>query len=276
VECFGIQEAERFACWRAWRPWIAASSSAVPRRLDGGGGGAAFLRAIMSARIYSDVPVMFCLHRLITVDIGAKRVEISLAKQRLQAWQRKRLFLDSRATKRSEPGRLPRSHKVDIHSMPTPASSSGARMNLRNKVPRFYVSSSPVVADGLCIAALGDDKEGGIFAFDLASGDEKWKWAGTSSQLPTLGLCHNDHSRHMSTNIAAICDARRSAAAVLQGRFFFPRLIAAGLRFKVNSELTMTRTPKAPQNRASTMNRSHPSLHASACWHPCASRSSSQ
>jgi outer membrane protein assembly factor BamB len=44
--------------------------------------------------------------------------------------------------------------------------------------PRFYTASSPIVADGLCIAQLGGESNGGIVAYDLATGDQKWKWTG--------------------------------------------------------------------------------------------------
>ena len=44
--------------------------------------------------------------------------------------------------------------------------------------PRFYTASSPIVTDGLCIAQLGSESNGGIIAYDLASGDQKWKWTG--------------------------------------------------------------------------------------------------
>jgi outer membrane protein assembly factor BamB len=45
--------------------------------------------------------------------------------------------------------------------------------------PQFFTSSSPVVVDGLCVAQFGGEKEGGgIAAYDLASGSEKWKWTG--------------------------------------------------------------------------------------------------
>jgi outer membrane protein assembly factor BamB len=46
------------------------------------------------------------------------------------------------------------------------------------KWPRFYTASSPIIADGLCIAQLGSDSNGGIVAYDVASGNEKWKWTG--------------------------------------------------------------------------------------------------
>ncbi len=46
--------------------------------------------------------------------------------------------------------------------------------------PVFFVSSSPIVVDGLVIAQLGSDRSGAIVAYDLTSGDEKWKWTGGS------------------------------------------------------------------------------------------------
>ena len=54
--------------------------------------------------------------------------------------------------------------------------------------PQFYTSSSPIVVDGLCIAELGGEKEGGIVAYDLASGEERWRWAeeGPSNGSPVL------------------------------------------------------------------------------------------
>jgi outer membrane protein assembly factor BamB len=55
-------------------------------------------------------------------------------------------------------------------------------------LPRFFTSCSPIVADGLCIVQLGGEEKGGIIAFDLASGDEKWKWTddGTAYSSPAL------------------------------------------------------------------------------------------
>jgi outer membrane protein assembly factor BamB len=54
--------------------------------------------------------------------------------------------------------------------------------------PKFFTSSSPLVADGLCIAQLGGEDKGGIVAFDLASGEVKWKWTddGTGYASPIL------------------------------------------------------------------------------------------
>ncbi len=44
--------------------------------------------------------------------------------------------------------------------------------------PRFHTATSPIIAEGLCIAHLGKPGEGAIVAFDLASGAQKWKCDG--------------------------------------------------------------------------------------------------
>jgi outer membrane protein assembly factor BamB len=46
--------------------------------------------------------------------------------------------------------------------------------------PSFHPSSSPMIVDGLCIAQLGGRDNGAIVAYDLATGDQKWKWSGAS------------------------------------------------------------------------------------------------
>jgi outer membrane protein assembly factor BamB len=44
-------------------------------------------------------------------------------------------------------------------------------------VPRFFTSFSPIVIDGMVIAHLGGQGNGAIIAYDLATGNEKWRWA---------------------------------------------------------------------------------------------------
>jgi outer membrane protein assembly factor BamB len=41
--------------------------------------------------------------------------------------------------------------------------------------PQFYVATSPIIINGLCIAQLGGKGGGAMMAFDLATGDDKWK-----------------------------------------------------------------------------------------------------
>src|SRR5438034_386394 len=57
-----------------------------------------------------------------------------------------------------------------------------------NSWPMFYTSSSPIIVDGLCIAQLGGSQDGGIIAYDLATGQEKWRWmkSGPAYASPVL------------------------------------------------------------------------------------------
>ena len=44
-------------------------------------------------------------------------------------------------------------------------------------VPKFFTSTSPIVVDGMAIAHLGGQGNGAIIAYDLATGNEKWRWS---------------------------------------------------------------------------------------------------
>lgn len=45
-------------------------------------------------------------------------------------------------------------------------------------VPRFFTSSSPLIAEDLVYAQLGGQGRGGLIAFDLATGEPRWRWEG--------------------------------------------------------------------------------------------------
>ena len=51
-------------------------------------------------------------------------------------------------------------------------------------VPMFFAAMSPIIVDGLCVAQVGGKDTGAIIAFDLATGDPKWKW---TSEGPAYG-----------------------------------------------------------------------------------------
>jgi outer membrane protein assembly factor BamB len=48
--------------------------------------------------------------------------------------------------------------------------------------PQFYTATSPLITGGKCIIYIGSGGKGGgkgeLMAYDLASGEEKWKWSG--------------------------------------------------------------------------------------------------
>ncbi|MCS6862830.1 MAG: PQQ-like beta-propeller repeat protein, partial [Abditibacteriales bacterium] len=44
--------------------------------------------------------------------------------------------------------------------------------------PQFYTAFSPLIVGGKCIVHLGGQGSGTVVAYDLISGEEKWKWSG--------------------------------------------------------------------------------------------------
>ncbi len=56
------------------------------------------------------------------------------------------------------------------------------------KLPRFFTSCSPIVVEGLCIVQLGGEDKGGIVAYNLASGREKWNWPGDGTAYASPDL----------------------------------------------------------------------------------------
>lgn len=52
--------------------------------------------------------------------------------------------------------------------------------------PKFFTSSSPLAVENLCVVQLGGEEKGGVFAYELSTGAEKWKWTedGTAYSSP--------------------------------------------------------------------------------------------
>ncbi len=57
-----------------------------------------------------------------------------------------------------------------------------------NMVPMFFTSMSPLIVDGLAIAQLGGRAQGGIIAYDLTTGDVKWRWVGEGPEYASPAL----------------------------------------------------------------------------------------
>ncbi len=55
-------------------------------------------------------------------------------------------------------------------------------------VPRFFTSMSPIVVDGMAIVHLGGQGNGAVIAYDLTSGDEKWRWGGEGPEYASPAL----------------------------------------------------------------------------------------
>jgi outer membrane protein assembly factor BamB len=58
--------------------------------------------------------------------------------------------------------------------------------------PSFYVSSSPLIVDGLAIAQTGGQNDGSVVAYDLNTGERKWKWTGATPSYASVMLMEVD------------------------------------------------------------------------------------
>jgi outer membrane protein assembly factor BamB len=59
-------------------------------------------------------------------------------------------------------------------------------------VPQFYTSSSPLIADGKCIVYVNT-----LTAFDLSSGDAKWRWKGGGAPYGSPNLMTVDGAKQI-------------------------------------------------------------------------------
>jgi len=66
-------------------------------------------------------------------------------------------------------------------------------------VPRFFTSMSPIIVDGMAIVHAGGQGNGAIIAFDLATGDEKWRWAAEGPEYASPALMTADGVKQIVT-----------------------------------------------------------------------------
>jgi outer membrane protein assembly factor BamB len=66
-------------------------------------------------------------------------------------------------------------------------------------VPRFFTSMSPIIVDGMAIGHLGGQGNGAIIAYDLNTGNEKWRWAGEGPEYASPALLTVDGTKQLVT-----------------------------------------------------------------------------
>jgi outer membrane protein assembly factor BamB len=66
-------------------------------------------------------------------------------------------------------------------------------------VPMFFTGMSPIMVDGMVIAHLGGQGNGALIAYDLASGDEKWRWGGEGPEYASPALLVVDGTKQIVT-----------------------------------------------------------------------------
>jgi outer membrane protein assembly factor BamB len=86
--------------------------------------------------------------------------------------------------------------------------------DFKGAFPKFFTSSSPVVVDGLCVAQLGSRNNGGVVAYDLASGEQKWKWTGDGPAYASLALMMLGEVKH----IVAMTEGKIVALGAADGK----------------------------------------------------------
>ena len=66
-------------------------------------------------------------------------------------------------------------------------------------VPQFFTAMSPIIIDGMTIAHLGGKGNGAIIAYDLISGDQKWKWADEGPEYASPALLTVENTKQIVT-----------------------------------------------------------------------------
>lgn len=87
----------------------------------------------------------------------------------------------------------------------------------RGSTPRFATASSPILTAGLCIAQLGGQDDGAMVAYDLATGDQTWIWAGDTPSYGSPVLMHAGGTQV----IAAPTEQKMVAINVADGRLLW-------------------------------------------------------
>ena len=66
-------------------------------------------------------------------------------------------------------------------------------------VPRFFTSMSPMIIDGMAIAHLGGQGNGAIIAYDMATGNERWRWGGEGPEYASPALLTVEGTKQIVT-----------------------------------------------------------------------------
>jgi outer membrane protein assembly factor BamB len=66
-------------------------------------------------------------------------------------------------------------------------------------VPQFFTAMSPIIVDGMAVGHLGGKGNGALIAYDLNTGDEKWRWAGEGPEYASPALLTIDGTKQLVT-----------------------------------------------------------------------------
>jgi len=69
--------------------------------------------------------------------------------------------------------------------------------NPSNAYPAFFTGASPIIADGVCIIHTGKKDDGQVVAYDLNTGNEKWKWTGEGPSYSSPSIMNVEGKKHL-------------------------------------------------------------------------------
>ncbi|MCF7974143.1 MAG: PQQ-like beta-propeller repeat protein [Phycisphaerae bacterium] len=97
--------------------------------------------------------------------------------------------------------------------------------------PTFYTSSSPLIADGMCIAQMGGE-QASVTAFNLSNGDLKWNWTGDGAAYASPALVNVDGIKA----VVAETDKRIVAISLADGKLLWEKPYAGSSRMSLNTD----------------------------------------
>jgi outer membrane protein assembly factor BamB len=89
--------------------------------------------------------------------------------------------------------------------------------NTANLILKFFTGTSPLVTDGMCIVHLGKEGDGQLIAYDLNSGNEKWKWTGDGPSYSTPAVMIIDGKKLL----IAISEKNVNGLDLLSGKLYW-------------------------------------------------------
>ena len=90
-------------------------------------------------------------------------------------------------------------------------------------LPRFFTAAAPIVTGGVCVAQVGGEGKGGVVAYDLATGEERWRWTGDSPAYASPVLMTADGVKL----IVAETEGKLLALALADGKLVWETPFAA-------------------------------------------------
>ena len=66
-------------------------------------------------------------------------------------------------------------------------------------VPTFFTAMSPIICGGMAVAHVGGQGNGALIAYDLATGDEKWRWDAEAPEYASPVLLTVDGTKQIVT-----------------------------------------------------------------------------